>query len=52
MAEKGIENRLVVVSNRLPVVVNPLEDGGWDIKPGSGGLVTALAPVLICSLSV
>ncbi len=37
--------RLVAVSNRLPVVVEP--DGeGWTIRPGSGGLVTALAPVL------
>ncbi len=37
--------RLVVVSNRLPIVVS--RDGGtWDIQPGSGGLITALAPVL------
>ena len=37
--------RLVVVSNRLPVV---LRDGGdgWELEAGSGGLVTALAPVL------
>jgi len=38
-------NRLVVVSNRLPIVLRWTESG-WDVSPGSGGLVTALAPVL------
>jgi trehalose 6-phosphate synthase len=38
--------RLVVVSNRLPVVVEKDPDGGHRLEPGSGGLVTALAPVL------
>ena len=38
--------RLVVVSNRLPVVLTKAADGGWKVEPGSGGLVTALAPVL------
>ena len=37
--------RLIVVSNRLPVVLRQGEDG-WELKPGSGGLVTALAPAL------
>jgi trehalose 6-phosphate synthase len=37
--------RLVVVSNRLPLVLSRAEDG-WVSEPGSGGLVTALAPVL------
>jgi len=37
--------RLVVVSNRLPVVLSQ-ENGKWVTEPGSGGLVTALAPVL------
>lgn len=37
--------RMVVVSNRLPVVVHQ-EAGEWKISPGSGGLVTALAPVM------
>lgn len=37
--------RLVVVSNRLPVTLAQLDDI-WTIKPGAGGLVTALAPVL------
>ncbi len=37
--------RLIVVSNRLPFVLH--EKGGeWKLKPGSGGLVTALVPVL------
>lgn len=37
--------RVFVVSNRLPIVVE--EDGeGWRILPGSGGLVTALTPVM------
>lgn len=37
--------RLVVVSNRLPIVLQE-KDSEWILKPGSGGLVTALAPVL------
>ena len=39
------ENRLVVVSNRLPVKLEPREDE-WAVQPGSGGLVTALEPIL------
>lgn len=39
------ENRLVVVSNRLPAVVHRDADG-WSLRPGSGGLVTAMAPIL------
>ncbi|WP_298134901.1 trehalose-6-phosphate synthase [Acidiferrobacter sp.] len=38
-------DRLVVVSNRLPVVVKKVGDM-WTSMPGSGGLVSALAPVL------
>lgn len=38
-------NRLVVVSNRLPVALKKEEDE-WTVKGGAGGLVTALAPVL------
>lgn len=37
--------RLIIVSNRLPVVLSKKE-GEWHAVPGSGGLVTALAPVL------
>src|SRR6202035_4268701 len=37
--------RLLVVSNRLPVVLEKTP-AGWALKGGSGGLVSALAPVL------
>ncbi len=37
--------RLIVVSNRLPVVLSRMEQGDWRVEPGSGGLITALAPV-------
>lgn len=37
--------RLVVVSNRLPVVLQ-LDESGWCSKPGGGGLVRALAPIM------
>jgi len=37
--------RIVIVSNRLPVVVERTPTG-LEVHPGSGGLVTALAPVL------
>jgi trehalose 6-phosphate synthase len=39
------KTRLVAVSNRLPIVLNKVKDR-WHITSGSGGLVTALAPVL------
>ncbi len=41
--EKG---RLIVVSNRLPLVLNAQEDGTWDARASSGGLISALVPVL------
>ncbi len=37
---------LVVVSNRLPFTAARGEDGAFVVEPGSGGLVTALRPVL------
>ncbi|MCK4236813.1 MAG: trehalose-6-phosphate synthase [Candidatus Krumholzibacteria bacterium] len=37
--------RLVIISNRLPFTLKK-RGKKWNIKPGSGGLVTALAPVL------
>ncbi len=40
------EARLVVLSNRLPIVLDKDDGGEWKIGPGSGGLVTALGPVL------
>lgn len=42
----GPPRRLVIASNRLPVVLARGHDGSWQCEPGSGGLVTALAPVL------
>lgn len=36
---------MVIVSNRLPVVIEGKQDE-MTVKPGSGGLVTALAPIL------
>ena len=39
-------NRLVVVSNRLPVVLSRDPSGTPHLAPGHGGVVTALAPVL------
>lgn len=40
-----LDRRLVIVSNRLPMVLKKKE-GKWEAASGSGGLVTALAPVL------
>ncbi len=40
------EARLVVLSNRLPIVLTTDSKKKWKIGPGSGGLVTALGPVL------
>ncbi len=38
-------SRLLAVSNRLPVVLCR-RNGTWQVSPGSGGLVTAMAPAL------
>lgn len=41
------DGRLIVVSNRLPLVVRPREESDdWEVEAGSGGLVTAMVPVL------
>ena len=40
------KEKLIVVSNRLPMTVTKDEAGIWRINSGSGGLVTALSPVL------
>ncbi|HSN22487.1 MAG TPA: trehalose-6-phosphate synthase [Usitatibacter sp.] len=45
-AEEGARSRLVVVSNRLPFAFRRSPAGGWVAEPGSGGLVSALMPVL------
>ncbi|MBN2366658.1 MAG: trehalose-6-phosphate synthase [Calditrichaeota bacterium] len=44
--KKKAERSLIIVSNRLPIVLRKKADDSWTIAPGSGGLVTALAPVL------
>lgn len=36
---------LLIVSNRLPAVITEI-DGQWKVVPGSGGLVTALTPLM------
>lgn len=41
----SMQQRLVVVSNRLPAAIKKV-DGEWTVQGGAGGLVTALAPVL------
>ena len=38
-------NRLVIASNRLPIVIEKAR-GGWKSKPAIGGLVAALSPVM------
>lgn len=43
--EDKANGRLVIVSNRLPIAIS-YEDGQLKASSGSGGLVTALAPVL------
>ncbi len=44
--DEGADRPLVVVSNRLPVERRRGEDGQWRWEPSSGGLVTALEPVV------
>jgi len=39
-------NKLIIVSNRLPITVIKDDNGELQVKPSSGGLVTALSPVL------
>ena len=38
--------KLIIVSNRLPVKLQQTPSGKWDVTPSSGGLVTAMTPVL------
>jgi trehalose 6-phosphate synthase len=46
--EKKTDARLVIVSNRLPIGFEKSKEnnGKWLVKPSSGGLVTALFPLL------
>ena len=43
---KQAGGRLIVVSNRLPVVLKRGANRRWYAEPGSGGLVSAMLPVL------
>lgn len=38
--------KLVMVSNRLPYVFHKGAEGEWRAEPGSGGLISAMTPVL------
>jgi len=38
--------KVIVVSNRLPIAIFKNESGGWGVRPGTGGLVTALEPIV------
>ena len=42
----SLKGRLIILSNRLPVVLSKTEEGTWQTEPSSGGLATALLPVL------
>lgn len=46
MGDRGTEGRLIIVSNRLPVVVKQCDDGDVEVEPATGGLVAAMQPVL------
>jgi alpha,alpha-trehalose-phosphate synthase [UDP-forming] len=45
-ASRRIGSKVLIVSNRLPIVISKDSKGDWHVEPGAGGLVTALAPVL------
>ena len=45
MQKQKFNKRFIVVSNRLPIVISK-ENDQWGIQPGSGGLITALTPIL------
>jgi trehalose 6-phosphate synthase len=45
-SDRKDRQRLVVLSNRLPYVFARKADGAWSTEGGSGGLVSALVPVL------
>ena len=40
------DSRLVIVSNRLPVVMKKVGKNTYKFKPAAGGLVTAMNPIL------
>lgn len=44
--DRNDQGRLIVVSNRLPLTLHQNEQGRWSATPSSGGLVSAMLPVL------
>jgi len=42
---KKEEKRLIIVSNRLPIICQQNKLGKWNIEPSSGGLISAMDPV-------
>ena len=44
--ESASGQRIVLVSNRLPVVLQAGDDGRWPSQPAIGGLVAALDPIM------
>src|SRR5664279_5294347 len=45
------KQRMILVSNRLPITISG-NDGNLKVEPSSGGLVTALRPLLLDSAGV
>jgi len=41
-----VMDRLVIVSNRLPIALTRVHGGKWQVQPSPGGLVTALTAIL------
>ena len=41
-----VMNRLIVVSNRLPFALDSAGEDLWTVTPATGGLVSAVEPVL------
>ena len=46
MQDQATPQALVIVSNRLPVTLQRSDTGQWEVHSSTGGLVTALAPLL------
>ena len=47
----SVKQRMILVSNRLPITISG-NDGNLKVEPSSGGLVTALRPLLLDSAGV
>lgn len=44
--EHTTRKRLVIVSNRLPVAIDRDPNGKVEVRPGTGGLITAMEPIV------